>query len=476
MNNGIRRRLFLKRVAQAAVAAPALASLQATSLAQDGTAAHAHQRAGHAPSVPPGPRVTLNVRELGATGDGKTDDSLALQQTIDRCSVLGGGQVVVPAGDYVTGALVLRSNVTLQVEQGAKLMGVADLRAYPLAQVRWEGKWIKGYSALISAEDSDNIGIRGPGAIVGNPVIRGRIERATHMRLPALLEFTNCRNVSVENCETSNGGMWSIHPTYCENVSFRKVVVKSGADGIDVDSCRQVTIDGCDFTTADDCISLKSGRGEEGYTINRPTEDVRISNCTFSDSYFACIGIGSETSAGIRNVHIDHCKCVGARTYGVYIKTQVGRGAFIEDVFVDDMDVSGCRQGFLRINTLNSGKHDEFQVPGEAGVPTVRNFRFTNIRVHDEAVLVQATEIDASKPLAGLTLENVTGTCGKGIYLANVRGAVIRNMKVTGYSGPLLNVHNVTGTGLGGAAQLPTDQMPKAAEPAAAPETPYKLH
>jgi polygalacturonase len=89
--------------------------------------------------------------------------------------------------------------------------------------------------------------------------------------------------------------MWSIHPTYCENVTFKNVAVHSGADGIDVDSCKTVIIEGCDFDTGDDCISLKSGRGAEGNTINRPTEDVRITNSTFADSHFACIGIGSET-------------------------------------------------------------------------------------------------------------------------------------------------------------------------------------
>ena len=453
-----------------------MASLETIASAQAGKATRTHSNPPRAAAAAPGPKVTLNVRDLGAAGDGKTNDTVAIQQTIDRCSVLGGGTVVVPAGDYSTGALILRSNVMLHVEQGARILGVADLAAYPLAQVRWEGRWTKGYSALISAEDSTNFGINGPGAIVGNPAIRGRIERATHLRLPALLEFTNCRNVTVNNCDTSNGGMWSIHPTYCENVTFKNVVVKSGADGIDVDSCRHVTIDGCDFTTMDDCISLKSGRGEEGYTINRPTEDVRISNCTFSDTWFACIGIGSETSAGIRNVHIDHCKCVGARTYAVYIKTRIGRGAFIEDIHVNDMDVSGCRQGFLRINGLGSGKQDEFPVPGNAGIPEVRNFSFTNIRVKDVPELVRATEIDASKPLVGLTLENISGTCGEGIFLAHVKGAVIRDVHVTGYSGKLINVENVTGTGLAGVGKLPPEKKAKPAAPIAAPQTPYKLH
>lgn len=469
------RRDFLKSTA---LAAPVLAALDGLGVAQTANTAGTHGKAAHAATVATavGPKVTLNVKDLGATGDGKTKDTLALQQTIDRCSVLGGGSVVVPAGDYATGALALHSNVLLRVEEGASLLGSADMADYPLAQVRWEGRWIKGYSALISAMDSDNIGITGPGKIVGSPAIMGRVERSTHLRLPALLEFVNCRNVNVTDCFTSNAGMWSIHPVYCENVNFKNVTVHSGADGIDVDSCTHVTIDGCDFKTSDDCISLKSGRGEEGYTINRPTVDVRISNCTFADSYFACIGIGSETSAGIRDVHIDHCKCVGARTYAIYIKTRVGRGAFIENIYVNDIDVSGARQGFLRLNFLNSGKQDEFPVPGDAGVPVGRDIRFTNIRVKDVPVLVKATEIDPLKPLTGFTLENVTGTCGSGMFLANVKNAVIRNIHVTGYTGPLLSMDNVTGVGLAGAAKLEAAEMPQATSAIPAPAAPYQLH
>lgn len=163
--------------------------------------------------------------------------------------------------------------------------------------------------------------------------------------------------------------MWSIHPVYCENVTFKNVTVESGADGIDVDSCRHTVIDGCTFATSDDCISLKSGRGAEAYTINRPCEDVRISNCTFNDRFFACIGIGSETSAGIKDVMVEHCKCVGARTQAIYIKSRPGRGACVENVSVNDFEVSGAQQGFLRLNNLNSGKQDEFPVPGVEGIP-----------------------------------------------------------------------------------------------------------
>jgi polygalacturonase len=477
LNTLVQRRDFLRSMAKSVLAAPVAASLDAAGLAQQAKPARREDRGRQLQAAArTAPKVTLNVKDVGAAGDGKSDDTLPVQQTIDRCAVLGGGEVVVPAGDYSTGALVLRSNVTLRVEQGASLLGSADMAAYPLTQVRWEGRWIKGYSAFISAVDGDNIGITGPGKIVGSQAIRGRVDRKTGLRLPALIEFTNCRNVRLENCSTSQAGMWSIHPTYCENIAFKNLMIQSGADGIDVDSCKHVLIDGCDFSTADDCISLKSGRGEEGYTINRPTEDVRISNCTFADSYFACIGIGSETSAGIRNVHIDHCKCTGARTHAIYIKSRPGRGAFIEDIFVNDFDAAGARQGFLRLNTLNSGKNDEFPVPGDEGIPTVRNFRFSNIHVDDLPALVQGVEIHPSKPLIGFSLTNVTGTCSSGIALANVKNAVIRNIKVTGYTGPLLSVDNVTGSGLAGAAKIDPAKMPKVPEPIAAPATPYQLH
>ncbi len=452
----------MKDAAGAAVAAPFVSSLQGSGVAQ---------QTKHV--ALPKPTVTLDVRDYGATGDGKTKDTIAIQQTIERCSVLGGGEVVVPAGVYLIGTIALRSDVLLRVEKDASLLGSPDMADYPLAQVRWEGRWIKGYSALITANDAQNIGIIGPGRIVGSEAVKGRVDRATKLRLPALLEFVNCNGVRVEDCYTQNFGMWSIHPTYCENVSFNKVVVMSGADGIDVDSCKHVTIDTCDFDTTDDCISLKSGRGAEGYALLRTTEDVAISNCTFRDKTWACIGIGSETSGGIRNVRVDRCKCLGAGTFAIYIKSRPGRGAFIEDITMNDLEVSGAKLGFLRFNILNSGIADEYLVPGDEGIPTIRNFRFSNIKVTDVPVLVDGTAIHPHKPLEGFTLANVTGTCGKGISLANINHADIRNIKVTGFEGPLLSTYNVTGTGLTGAAPL---DPPKVPDPILRPAVPYRLH
>ena len=142
---------------------------------------------------------------------------------------------------------------------------------------------------------------------------------------------------------------------------------------------------------------------------------------------------------------------------------------------MNDLDVSGAKQGFLRLNFLDSGKQDEFPVPGDAGIPSVRNLRFSNVRVTDVPVLVNGTAIDPQKPLDGLVLSGITGTCGKGIFLANVKHAEIRNIKVTGYSGSLLNTSNVSGSGLAGAVQLDASALPKPEPAIPEPATPYKL-
>ena len=428
--------------------------------------------------APPAPRppLVLNVRDFGATGDGKTKDTRAIQQAIDRCGVLGGGGVVVPAGDYLTGAIALRSNSTLRLEKDACILGSPDFADYPVTQVRWEGKWIPGRVALIYAIDASHIAIVGPGKIVGNPAVGGRPNQQDPLRHPSLIEPIRCTDIHLEGFSTSHRLMWSIHPTNSENILIKDLTIRStggNGDGIDIDSCKHVRIEDCDIATGDDCISIKSGRGAEATALMQTSEDILITNCTMADSIFACIGIGSETSGGIRNVRIEHCKFTGARTFAVYIKSRPGRGAFIEDISVNDVDASGMTGGFLRFNILNSGIQDQNPVPGDEGIPTVRNFRFSNVRITDCPVLVDGVSIHPHKPLDGFTFTNVTGTAKKGISLANVRNAEIRGVNVTGLTGPLLSIHDVTGKGLAGAATIDGPKLP---DPVPAPAEPYRLH
>ena len=199
--------------------------------------------------------------------------------------------------------------------------------------------------------------------------------------------------------------MWLWDLKCCVDILIKNFTSRSTGgygDGIDIDSSKHVRIDGCDIETGDDCISLKSGRGMEGYTLMRTTEDVHISNCTFADSIFACIGIGSETSGGIRNVLIENCKFVKAKTFAIYIKSRPGRGAFIEDIICGNLDVSGTEGGFLRFNILGSGLQDENPVPGDEGIPTITNFSFSDIHVTDVPMLVDGSADHPDKPCRDL--------------------------------------------------------------------------
>jgi hypothetical protein len=483
--NLIARRRFLKKATQTILAAPALATLNSIALADPSPRA---AKPNPTPQAPAKPNLTLNVRDYGALGDGTTKDTTAIQQTIDRCAVLGGGEVLVPAGNFLTGALQLRSRTILRLAHDAILTGTPNMDDYVVTQVRWEGRWIPGHTALIYANDAHDTGIVGPGKIIGANSLGGRPRPDAPLRHPALIEPINCTNLRLEDFSTSYHLMWSLHPTLCRNVTIKNLTIRStggNGDGIDIDSCQHVLIDHCDIATGDDCISLKSGRGAEaasqilpsdsqpGFNPAITTEDVTITNCTFADSIFACIGIGSETSGGIRNVRISDCKFTSAKTFAVYIKSRPGRGAFIEDISCNNLDVSGTTGGFLRFNILNSGLLGEDPVPGDDGIPTIKDFRFTNIKVSAAPTLVEGTGIHPHKPLDGFTLANVSGTCAKGIYLANIKNADIHAIKVTGFSGSLLNINNVTGKGLAGATQIDPPKLP---DPIPTPATPYKLH
>jgi hypothetical protein len=161
-----------------------------------------------------------------------------------------------------------------------------------------------------------------------------------------------------------------------------------------------------------------------------------------------------------------------AKTFAIYIKSCPGRGAFIEDIVAEDLDVSGMVGGFLRLNVLNSGLQDQAPVPGDEGIPTIKNFKFTNVRVKDIPVLVDGVSIHPHKPLEGFSLTNITGTAAKGISLANIKAARIRDIKVMGYAGALLSINNVTGSGLNGAVRIDPPKLP---DPVTVPAQPYQL-
>ena len=270
--------------------------------------------------------------------------------------------------------------------------------------------------------------------------------------------------------------MWSIHPTNCENVVIRNLTIRStggNGDGIDIDSWKHVRIDGCDISTGDDCISIKSGRGMEAYTLLQTSEDILITNCTMADSIFACIGIGSETSGGIRNVRIEHCKFTDARTFAIYIKSRPGPRRV-------------HRRHHRRRTWTWPARPAVFcaSISSTAAFRTSRRFRATRAsQPSGTSVLERAREglpgpggwhghPSATSRWTAFRWSTCAARAPKALRSPTSRMPGSIASSVTGFAGLLLGIHNVTGKGLQGAAAI---DGPKVPGPIAAPAEPYRL-
>jgi polygalacturonase len=393
-------------------------------------------------SVHPG-KISVNVRDLGAKGDGATKDTAAFQAALDSCTNHRGGIVTVPAGAYLIGSIVVGPNTTLQLQSGAKLTSSPDIADYPLENVRWEGEFRQGHRALISSDNANNVTIAGPGTISGPPL---SLSQLRNPRGPVLIELANGTNVTLNGFSTQYQRLWSIHLLFCKNITALNLVIRtpalSNGDGIDVDSCNRVTIEHCDINTGDDSISLKSGRGLAAMLLDRPTQNVLIKNCKLVSSIDAGLGLGTEMSSGIRDVRLENCTLSG-RQNGIFIKSRDGRGGFMEDITGDNLTVTNSGT-FVGIDLVTKGIQASDPVLGDVEKwALVKNIRFNHVKVDNVQALLVANNVPVERPIDGFALTDITGTCGKGITLSNVLKAKFDGINVTGFSGALFTTNNV---------------------------------
>jgi len=389
----------------------------------------------------------LSVRDFGAVGDGKAVETAAIQKALDTAASSGGGEVFIPAGHYLTGSLNLKSHTTLRLDAGAVVLGSKKAEDYPIVQARWEGIETNCHRALISAEHAEDIAITGAGVIEGNV----EVGRLRNPRGPTVVEFMDCGNVRIEGVTLKSSHIWTLHPAYCHDVRVSNVTFETtgaNSDGIDPDSCRGVVIDGCTFSTGDDNIAIKSGKGQEGVRIGRPCEDILIANCTFIKGYTS-IAFGSELSGGIRNVRISHCTFKRGLA-ALQLKSRAGRGGYLENVEADHLTVGP--EPLLELESNYSYNADPQGVPGVDGIT-----RFSNVRISD--VTVNSTNLfrimgTVEKPVDGLRISHVTGTCKKGSVIENARDMVLSDVRLDGVLGPAYFTNNVEGSGFDGAAPL----------------------
>lgn len=397
---------------------------------------------------------TFSINDYGAVSDGKTLNTDAIAKAIDAASQAGGGTVKVLSGKWLTGAVELKSNVTLFLDNGSTLLMSTNPADYPVVFTRWEGIECYNYSGLIHANNASHIAITGKGIIDGQgqswwrwvksagPAQRklremGQMNVDPQKRVfgtpkdalrPSLIEFTYCEDVRIEGVSVKNSPMWSIHPLYCKTVICRDLYVFSqgpNTDGIDPDSCNDVLIENCTLDCGDDCIAIKSGRDADGGRVDTPCENIIIKDCHMQRGHGG-IAIGSEMSGGVRNVTASHCFMRGTNI-GVRIKTMRGRGGVVEGVDLSDLKMTDIVDEAISIDmeyNLTDPK------PLDESTPVLRKITLRDIICDNAKQAVKLRGL-AESEIQNLTIKNAKFKTEKGITAEYLDKSKMENIEVT---------------------------------------------
>jgi len=348
----------------------------------------------------------FDITKYGAK-QGRTNDSTeAIRKAIEACAAAGGGRVVVPAGDFETGAIHLKSHVNLHVEEGATLYFSQDPKQYPIVHTRFEGTECMNYSPFIYAWEQTGIAVTGAGMLDGQAdpthwwdwkgkdssrelVAMGEKDVPVEQRIfgdgkllrPNFVQPYRSTNILIEGVSIRNSPMWELNPVLCKNVTVRGVKIDSHGpnnDGCDPESSADVLVEGCVFDTGDDCMAIKSGRNRDGRRVNVPSENIVVRDCTMKDGHGG-VSLGSECSGGIRNVFVDNCRMDSPHlNNAMRIKTNTFRGGVMENVYFTNTKVGQVAESVLEC-TYFYPEGDDKEGRGGPFHPVIRNVTLENI-------------------------------------------------------------------------------------------------
>ena len=400
-----------------------------------------------------------NITSYGAIADGKTDTKAIFDKVIDLCSVSGGGEVLVPKGTfYIAGPVVLTSHVNLHFEDGAELVFSGAPKDYlPPVLSLWEGTEVFNYCPLLYAYQCSDIAVTGHGIINGSaskafatwraqgsaeqlklrqmgghnvPVYERVFGDGYHLP-PDMIQFFGCKNILIEDITIKDSPYWVIHPVLCNNVTVQNVTINShnlNNDGCDPESTTNVLIQNCKFDTGDDGIAIKAGRDQDAWRIGQPTENVIVRNSVFTSKANG-LCIGSEMSAGVRNVYmynnyIHHCLSA------IYFKSNLDRGGFIENIHVQNVQCDTAFAAFIRFENNYSGAR------GGHYPTNFNNFAIENVNCNYASETgIYAVGVDG-QPLKNITLNEVNIT-------KTPKDEVITNTENLTYKGVVVNGHDL---------------------------------
>lgn len=359
-----------------------------------------------------------DITEFGAVSKGGICTE-AIQRAIDEAGRHGGGRVVVPAGEFLTGALFLKSHIEVHLMMGATLLFSDRQEDYPVVASRWEGVNRDVYASCLYAEDAEQIAVTGYGTIDGNGeewwhVFRNERDRLLYPR-PKLISFDRCKGVTLRDVHLKDSPSWTVNPIRSENITIDNVTILNPADspntdGIDPESCKNVRISNCHIDVGDDCISIKAGTEDSSDRI--PCENITITNCTMVHGHGAVV-LGSEMSGDIRNVTISNCVFQDTDR-GIRLKSRRGRGGVVEDIRVTNIVMDNVICPFILNLYYFCGPRgkdqyvwDKNPYPVTEETPMFRRIHFSHItarRVHAAAGFIYGL---AEQHVSDVSFQNI---------------------------------------------------------------------
>ncbi len=421
----------------------------------------------------------FNIADYGAHKDGSTPSTEAFRAAIRAAKEAGGGTVYVPAGQYVTGPIELVSNLTLFFDAGAIVRFPAQ--KLPSTQGRQQSIEALTPVPLIGGRNLENVTVEGRGVLMSDnaewmklmprqqvtgsdpgsangpnwehllqslelktPASEEEYLKAAPELRPSFIRTMDSKNVLIEGLRFVGSPMWTIHLLYSDNVTVRDVVIETypgvHTDGIAVDSSRNVRISNCYIDTGDDGIVIKAGKDADGLRVNRPSENISITNCTVHRAHGA-VTIGSETSGWIRNLVASNITCKDTQM-GVRIKSRRGRGGGVEDVRFDNWTMEDVGQG---INVTNfyimEGEVRTGEQPISTTTPVFRDIAISHMTIHRARVAVDIEGLP-EMPISGLRISDVVASGKSGLRAYHTVGLELHNVQVNAESGPAFLVRD----------------------------------
>jgi polygalacturonase len=455
---------------------------------------------------------TVLISDFGAVGDGQTLNTSAISDAINDASGKGGGKVVIPRGLWLTGPIILKSNINLHIEDGAMVIFSSDKNLYPLIETSFEGINTVRCTSPIYGKDLENIAITGKGIFDGTggvwravkkdkmtepqwkslmrtggvvsddgkiwypsksyqegqnmsemnvPTTLTKLEDFMKIKdflRPVMVSLINCKRILIDGPSFQNSPAWCLHPLMCEDLIIRNVTVKNpwysqNGDGLDIESCKNTLVYDSNFDVGDDAICIKSGKDEDGRKRARATENLVIKNCIVYHGHGG-VTIGSEMSGGVENLSVSGCTFIGTDV-GLRFKSNRGRGGVVKNLYFSDINMINIPTQAISFNMYYAG----MSVPemlaegttvkiatGEIPAVTVETPQFKDIYMKNITCkgALQAIYLEGLPELSleNITLENIDIEADNGLECHDVKGLIIKGLKLKTQKLPAISITN----------------------------------